>query len=127
MGPKAAIDDGYERFLGVNYLGHAYLTVLLMGIKKLQFKANFYLFSYACNFDLFFFFLYTAYMGPKAATDDGYERSLGVNYLGHAYLTLLLMDKLHHCAPSKVINVCSDAYTHGQLDLNDLSLLKVCR
>ena len=65
-------------------------------------------------------------MGPKAATDDGYERSLGVNYLGHAYLTLLLMDKLHHCAPSKVINVCSDAYTHGQLDFNDLSLLKVC-
>lgn len=65
-----------------------------------------------------------AYMGPKAATDDGYERNLGVNYLGHFYLTLLLMDKLRKCAPSRVINVCSDSYTRGKLDFDDLALQK---
>ncbi|XP_076472863.1 retinol dehydrogenase 12-like [Babylonia areolata] len=65
-----------------------------------------------------------AYMGPKAATDDGFERSLGVNHLGHFYLTLLLMDKLRKCAPSRVINVCSSAYVGGKLDFDDLALQK---
>lgn len=65
-----------------------------------------------------------AYMGPKAATDDGYERSFGVNYLGHCYLTLLLTDKLRKCAPSRVVNVVSDAYVGGKLDFNDLALMR---
>ncbi|KAL8610843.1 hypothetical protein ACOMHN_056698 [Nucella lapillus] len=64
------------------------------------------------------------YLGPKAATDDGYERTMGVNYLGHFYLTLLLVEKLRKCAPSRIINVCSDAYSHGKLDFDDLPLLK---
>lgn len=65
-----------------------------------------------------------AYLGPKAATDDGYERAFGVNHLGHFYLTLLLMDKLKKCAPSRVVHVCSDAYTIGKLDFSDLAMLK---
>nr|KAG5700330.1 hypothetical protein BaRGS_029582 [Batillaria attramentaria] len=65
-----------------------------------------------------------AYMGPKAATDDGYERCLGVNYLGHFYLTLLLMDKLRKCAPSRIVNVVSDSYVRGKIDFDDLALMK---
>ncbi|CAL1535215.1 unnamed protein product, partial [Lymnaea stagnalis] len=65
-----------------------------------------------------------AYMGPKAATDDGLERSFGVNYLGHFYLTYLLTDKLKKNAPSRVINVVSDAYAKGQLDFDDIALNK---
>ncbi|KAK7088703.1 retinol dehydrogenase 12-like [Littorina saxatilis] len=64
------------------------------------------------------------YMGPKAATDDGYERCFGVNYLGHFYLTMLLMEKLRKCAPSRIVNVCSDAYSRGKLDFSDLAMLK---
>ncbi|XP_025088867.1 retinol dehydrogenase 12-like [Pomacea canaliculata] len=65
-----------------------------------------------------------AYLGPKAATDDGFERSLGVNHLGHAYLTLLLMDKLKKCAPSRVINVVSDSYVRAKIDFDDLPLAR---
>ncbi|XP_059171713.1 retinol dehydrogenase 13-like, partial [Physella acuta] len=63
-----------------------------------------------------------AYMGPKAATDDGFEKSFGVNYLGHFYLTHLLTEKLKKNAPSRVINVVSDAYAYGQLDFEDIAL-----
>ncbi|XP_046582768.1 retinol dehydrogenase 11-like [Haliotis rubra] len=64
------------------------------------------------------------YMGPKASTNDGIERCLGVNHLGHFYLTLLLKEKLKKCAPSRVINVVSDAYLKGKLDFEDLAMTK---
>ncbi|GFN92722.1 retinol dehydrogenase 12 [Plakobranchus ocellatus] len=65
-----------------------------------------------------------AYMGPKAATDDGLERGFGVNFLGHFYLTHLLTDKLRKNAPSRIINVVSGSYADGELDLEDLALNK---
>ncbi|XP_063396614.1 retinol dehydrogenase 12-like [Mytilus trossulus] len=63
-----------------------------------------------------------AYMGPRATTDDGYERTFGVNYLGHFYLTYLLQDRLKKCAPSRIINIASDAIKKGKLDFDDLPL-----
>ncbi|KAL3856892.1 hypothetical protein ACJMK2_011600 [Sinanodonta woodiana] len=65
-----------------------------------------------------------AYMGPKATTEDGYERTFGVNYLGHFYLTYLLQDRLKRCASSRVINVISDSYTKATLDFEDLAMTK---
>ncbi|XP_012943306.1 retinol dehydrogenase 12 [Aplysia californica] len=65
-----------------------------------------------------------AYMGPLSKTDDGLERSFGVNYLGHFYLTYLLSDKLKKNAPSRIINVVSDSYKQGELDLDDLAMNK---
>lgn len=62
-----------------------------------------------------------AYMGPKDTTFDGYERSFGVNYLGHFYLTYLLSDKLKRSAPSRIINMVSDSYTKSKLDFEDLA------
>lgn len=61
-------------------------------------------------------------MGPKATTDDGFEKSFGVNYLGHFYLTYLLKERLMKCAPSRIINISSDAYKKGRLDFDDLPL-----
>lgn len=63
------------------------------------------------------------YFGPKAATVDGYERTFGVNYLGHFYLTYLLHDLLMKSAPSRIINLSSNYYVKGKLDFNDLPLV----
>lgn len=65
-----------------------------------------------------------AYMGPRATTDDGYEKNFGVNYLGHFYLTYLMTDKLKRSAPSRIINLVSDSYTKAKLDFDDLALAK---
>ncbi len=67
---------------------------------------------------------FSAYMGPKKSTAEGLERCFGVNYLGHFYLTMLLKDKLKKCAPSRIINVASDAYLKGKLDFDDLAMTK---
>lgn len=63
------------------------------------------------------------YFGPKAATVDGYERTFGVNHLGHFYLTYLLHDLLMKSAPSRIINLSSNYYVKGKLDFNDLPLV----
>ena len=62
------------------------------------------------------------YLGPKHSTEDGYERSFGVNYLGHFYLTYLLKDMMAKCAPSRIINVTSDSYIKGKLEYDDLPM-----
>ena len=61
-------------------------------------------------------------MGPRATTEEHYERSFGVNYLGHFLLTNLLYDRLKRGAPSRIINVVSDSYKKAKLDLDDLAL-----
>ena len=63
-------------------------------------------------------------MGPRAATVEHYERTFGVNYLGHFMLTNLLMDRLKRGAPSRIINVVSDSYKKVKLDFEDLSMAK---
>ncbi|XP_033628404.1 retinol dehydrogenase 11-like [Asterias rubens] len=55
----------------------------------------------------------------SARTAEGYELSFGVNHLGHFLLTNLLLEKLKSSAPSRVINVSSDAYQLGRLDFDD--------
>ena len=63
-------------------------------------------------------------MGPRATTQEGYERSFGVNYLGHFMLTNLLIDRLKRGCPSRIINVVSDSYKKAKLDFEDLALAK---
>jgi NAD(P)-dependent dehydrogenase (short-subunit alcohol dehydrogenase family) len=48
------------------------------------------------------------YGGPYATTKDGFERTLGVCYVGHAKLVLGLRAKLEAGAPSRVVMVSSD-------------------
>jgi WW domain-containing oxidoreductase len=48
------------------------------------------------------------YGGPYATTKDGFERTLGVCYVGHAALVHALRPKLEAGAPSRVVMVSSD-------------------
>ncbi|NWX22390.1 DHR13 reductase, partial [Aegotheles bennettii] len=50
-------------------------------------------------------------------TEDGFSRCFQVNHLGHFLLTQLLLERLHHSAPSRVVIVASSAHRAGRLRL----------
>ncbi|MGI0092399.1 MAG: SDR family NAD(P)-dependent oxidoreductase, partial [Nitrososphaerales archaeon] len=52
-------------------------------------------------------------MGKRVMTPDGLETTFEVNYLSHFLLTHLLLDQLKAGAPSRIVNVSSDAHFNG--------------
>lgn len=55
-------------------------------------------------------------------TKEGFEIHMGVNHLGHFYLTNLLMDQLKRASPSRIVIVSSTLHEQGKLDFDDLNL-----
>jgi NAD(P)-dependent dehydrogenase (short-subunit alcohol dehydrogenase family) len=53
----------------------------------------------------------------REQTEDGFERQIGVNYLGHFALTLLLLDALK--SGGRVVSVASLAHRRARLNLTD--------
>jgi NAD(P)-dependent dehydrogenase (short-subunit alcohol dehydrogenase family) len=51
---------------------------------------------------------------------DGIEMTVAGNHLGAALLTFLLLDLLKSSAPSRIVNVSSEAHRSARLDMNDL-------
>lgn len=60
----------------------------------------------------------------RQETVDGYEMTFALNHLSYFLLTNLLIDMLKASAPSRVVNVSSDAHTAGKLNFDDLQLKK---
>lgn len=56
-------------------------------------------------------------------TSDDLEIHFGVNYLGHFYLTNLLLDHLEKSKPSRVVVVSSKLHEKGEIHLDDLNSL----
>lgn len=56
----------------------------------------------------------------RTLSADGIEKTLAANHLGAALLTLLLLDLLKASAPSRIVNVSSEAQRRARLDMNDL-------
>ncbi|KAI5633465.1 short chain dehydrogenase domain-containing protein [Phthorimaea operculella] len=55
-------------------------------------------------------------------TKESFEIHLGVNHLGHFYLTNLLMDLLKKATPSRIVVVSSTLHEKGKIDFEDLNL-----
>ncbi len=55
-------------------------------------------------------------------TSERHEAQLGVNHLGHFYLTQLLMNELQRATQSRIIVVSSGAHKWGKIDLQDMEM-----
>ncbi len=60
-------------------------------------------------------------LGKRILTDDGIEMTFAVNHLAPFLLTRLLLDRLKASAPSRIVNVASDAHRRGEIDFDDPS------
>jgi len=60
------------------------------------------------------------YLARRAVTVDGLESTFATNYLGPYLLTNLLLDLLRESAPSRIVNVTSDAHNGARINFDDL-------
>ncbi|XP_028659761.2 retinol dehydrogenase 12 isoform X1 [Erpetoichthys calabaricus] len=60
-------------------------------------------------------------MCPYEKTTDGFEMHIGVNHLGHFFLTFLMMDLLKSSAPARIINISSIVHKMGKIQFLDLN------
>ena len=56
----------------------------------------------------------------RETTEDGFEKNMGTNHLGHFLLTLLLLPALRAVARARIVILASDAQFKGELDFSDL-------
>jgi NAD(P)-dependent dehydrogenase (short-subunit alcohol dehydrogenase family) len=64
------------------------------------------------------------YCAKREETEDGFEKTVGINYFGPFFLTNLLLPMLRQTPEARIINVSSNAYFQGKMNLNDLNLQK---
>lgn len=65
-----------------------------------------------------------AFFLQRQETEDGFERTMVTNYFGPFLLTAGLIPLLVQSPGARIVNVGSDAYRYGRLDLNDLQLTR---
>lgn len=61
-----------------------------------------------------------AIVGERTLTEDGIETTFAVNHLAYFMLSILLLEPLRAAAPSRVVNVASEAHRSGKIDFDNL-------
>ncbi|MEI7772895.1 MAG: SDR family NAD(P)-dependent oxidoreductase, partial [Chloroflexales bacterium] len=60
----------------------------------------------------------------RQETRDGFEQTMGTNYFGPFLLTCALAPLLAATPGARIVNVRSDAYRYGRIDMADLQLTR---
>jgi NAD(P)-dependent dehydrogenase (short-subunit alcohol dehydrogenase family) len=60
------------------------------------------------------------YASRRIVTADGFESTFAVNHLAHFLLTNLLLELMKASAPSRIVNVSSEAQSRGHINFKDL-------
>jgi NAD(P)-dependent dehydrogenase (short-subunit alcohol dehydrogenase family) len=60
----------------------------------------------------------------RKETQDGYEMTMGVNYLAHFQLTYELLPLIRQSAPARIINVSSDIHKFFGINMKDIMSVK---
>jgi len=99
----------------------AKLTFIQIDLGSLESIRNFSN-EFKANFDRLDILLNNAgiMLIPYGLTEDGFERTVGTNHLGHFALTGLLLEKLKSTPGARVVNVASNAHYAGEMDFEDL-------
>jgi retinol dehydrogenase-14 len=58
---------------------------------------------------------------PFSKTEDGFETQMGVNHLGHFYLTNLLLDKLKSSNEARILIISSSLAKRGTIEFDNLN------
>lgn len=64
------------------------------------------------------------YCAKRGETQEGFEKTMGVNYLGPFLLTNLMLPILKQTPQARIVNVSSNAYFQGKIDLQNLHFKK---
>src|SRR2546430_3113469 len=56
----------------------------------------------------------------RLMTEDGIEMVFAVNHLAYFLLTMLLLDRIKHSGPARIVNVASEAHRFGTINFDDL-------
>ncbi len=56
----------------------------------------------------------------RQETDEGFERTFALNYLGYFTLTLELLDLLIQSAPARIVNIASEAHRWQDISFDNL-------
>jgi len=56
----------------------------------------------------------------RIMSEDGIEMVFAVNHLAYFLLTMLLLDRIMHSAPARIVNVASEAHRFGTINFDDL-------
>jgi NAD(P)-dependent dehydrogenase (short-subunit alcohol dehydrogenase family) len=64
------------------------------------------------------------YCAKRGETIDGFEKTIGINYLGPFLLTHLLLPVMKQTPEARIVNVSSNACFQGRLNLDNLQLQK---
>jgi NAD(P)-dependent dehydrogenase (short-subunit alcohol dehydrogenase family) len=62
------------------------------------------------------------YFSERRLTNDGFELTFGLNYLGHVLLTRALLNKLNNGSESNIITISSSEHKAGKIHYGNLQL-----